>query len=561
MDLNGVYASVCFPSFLPGFAGQRLQQLTDDPELALACVRAWNDWVIEDWAAYAPGRMIPLQIPYLLDPEVGAEEVRRNAARGFKAMTFSEAPHLLGLPSLHTGHWDPLMAACEETGTVVCLHVGSSGTSPATSPDAPSDTIGVLFFGYAMFAAVDWLYSRIPVRFPDLSICLSEGGIGWVAGLLDRLEHVRKYDAMYGTWNDVALSPADTFRRNFWVCAIDDPSAFLQRDVIGIEQHPGRVRLPARRLHVADHAGAARRAARGSVRRRDRARHVGERVGAVPSPGARRGAARPECLLTRAEPIDTPVGPVRRHSRRRGRCASAACRTRAPSGGVCPSRSRGPSRSTRPRPGAAPPQTVGGLDLVPGMIAVAQTEALPHRRDLHARARRLASRCSCGCPGGSYRIGGASLPTYDGSRLARARRRGRRAATTGSGALGWLAADGRAVEPRPARPRAPRSSGCAPTSPRSAAIPTASCSWASRRARACVAHLLATGDVPVAGAILQSGAPAGHARRRRRGVGRRAVPRRRRCGVASTTLRRRAGRRAPRRAGADGRRRRWPRSA
>ncbi len=234
MDLNGVYASVCFPSFLPGFAGQRLQQLTTDPELALACVRAWNDWVIDDWAAYAPGRMIPLQIPYLLDPEVGAEEVRRNATRGFKAVTFSEAPHMLGLPSLHSGHWDPLMAACEETGTVVCLHVGSSGTSPATSPDAPSDTIGVLFFGYAMFAAVDWLYSRIPVRFPELRICLSEGGIGWVAGLLDRLEHVRKYDAMYGTWNDVALSPADTFRRNFWVCAIDDPSAFLQRDVIGI---------------------------------------------------------------------------------------------------------------------------------------------------------------------------------------------------------------------------------------------------------------------------------------------------------------------------------------
>jgi Amidohydrolase len=73
------------------------------------------------------------------------------------------------------------------------------------------------------------------VRFPDLKICLSEGGIGWVGGLLDRLEHVRKYDSMYGTWNDIALSPADTFRRNFWVCAIDDPSAFLQREVIGVE--------------------------------------------------------------------------------------------------------------------------------------------------------------------------------------------------------------------------------------------------------------------------------------------------------------------------------------
>ena len=60
------------------------------------------------------------------------------------------------------------MRACEETGTVVNLHIGSSGTSPSTSDDAPADVIGVLFFGYAMFAAVDWLYSLIPVRFPDI---------------------------------------------------------------------------------------------------------------------------------------------------------------------------------------------------------------------------------------------------------------------------------------------------------------------------------------------------------------------------------------------------------
>ena len=107
-------------------------------------------------------------MPWLLDAELAAEEVRRNAARGFKAVTFPELPERLGLPSLHTGWWDPFMAACEETGTVICLHVGSSSTAPTTSSDAPADTIGVLFFGWAMFAAVDWLYSKIPVRYPDL---------------------------------------------------------------------------------------------------------------------------------------------------------------------------------------------------------------------------------------------------------------------------------------------------------------------------------------------------------------------------------------------------------
>ena len=50
----------------------------------------------------------------------------------------------------------------------VCLHVGSSGTSPTTSPDAPPEIAGVLFVAYGMYSAVDWLYSKVPVRFPDI---------------------------------------------------------------------------------------------------------------------------------------------------------------------------------------------------------------------------------------------------------------------------------------------------------------------------------------------------------------------------------------------------------
>jgi predicted TIM-barrel fold metal-dependent hydrolase len=235
MDLSGVYASLCFPSFLPGFAGQRLQLSTKDPELALAAVRAWNDWNIEEWSGAYPDRMIPCQLPYFLDPEIGAQEIYRNAERGFKAVTFSEGPHLLGLPSMHTGHWDPIMRACAETGTVVNLHIGSSGTSPGTADDAPADVVGVLFFGYAMFSAVDWLFSRIPVRFPDIKIVMSEGGIGWVPALLDRLDHMQTYASMYGTWDGIKETPAEVLKRNFYFCAVEDPTAFALRERIGVD--------------------------------------------------------------------------------------------------------------------------------------------------------------------------------------------------------------------------------------------------------------------------------------------------------------------------------------
>mgnify|MGYP000564783548 CR=1 FL=1 len=136
------------------------------------------------------------------------DSIRRNAARGFTAVTLPEMPHRIGMEPIFSEWWTPIIEACAETDTVVCLHVGSSSSAPTTSSDAPADTIGVLFFGWAMFAAVDWLYSRIPVRFPALRICLSEGGIGWVAGLLDRLDHVERYQHMYGTWDGIELTPA-----------------------------------------------------------------------------------------------------------------------------------------------------------------------------------------------------------------------------------------------------------------------------------------------------------------------------------------------------------------
>ena len=78
-----------------------------------------------------PTRIVPLGITYLADPALAADEIRRNAARGFTSVTFPERPHAIGLPSLwEREHWDPIIAACAETDTVISLHVGSSGIHP-----------------------------------------------------------------------------------------------------------------------------------------------------------------------------------------------------------------------------------------------------------------------------------------------------------------------------------------------------------------------------------------------------------------------------------------------
>jgi predicted TIM-barrel fold metal-dependent hydrolase len=238
MDIGGIWASVCFPSFLPGFVGQRLSLSPKDDDLALTAVRAYNDWHLEAWCGAHPDRFIPNQLPYLRDPLVAAEEIRRNAARGFKSVTFSEAPHRLGLPSIHSGAWDPFLAACEETATVVSLHVGSAGETVTTADDAPPTIVGALFGASSFIYTFDWLYSGVPRRFPGIKIAMSEGGIGWVAAVIDRVDHLldRHDDPAAERFEAFRHYPtSEELRRNFWFCALDDPSGFRTRDVIGVE--------------------------------------------------------------------------------------------------------------------------------------------------------------------------------------------------------------------------------------------------------------------------------------------------------------------------------------
>ena len=237
MNLDGQYGSLCFPSFLGGFGGVRLQHISKDLEFSLDLVKAWNDWMIEEWAGLYRDRIIPCQITWLHDAEIAGELIRSNAERGFKALTFPENPESAGLPSLHTGHWDPLVAACAETETVICVHTGSSGTLPTTSTGAPKDVTSALFgAGYSLTTTVDWLYSRYTVKHPDLKIVITEGGVGWVPSLLDRLDHqYTKQGDRRKLWTDSDLTASELLQRNFYFCLTDEPSAIVHIDRVGSE--------------------------------------------------------------------------------------------------------------------------------------------------------------------------------------------------------------------------------------------------------------------------------------------------------------------------------------
>jgi predicted TIM-barrel fold metal-dependent hydrolase len=232
--LNGVEAQLCFPNY-PRFCGQ-IFLWGKDKELSLLCVQAYNDWMVEDWCGRSDGHLIPLCLVPLWDPELAAAEVRRNAARGVRAVAFSELPTYLGLPSIHSGHWDPFFRACEETGTVVCMHIGSGTKTPQASPDAPDAVAATIIFGNSAASMADFLLSGLLHRMPALKLMYAECQIGWIPYLLERIDDVwETHRGWSNSQTNCPELPSSYYYRQIYACFFKDAVGVQLLDKVGLD--------------------------------------------------------------------------------------------------------------------------------------------------------------------------------------------------------------------------------------------------------------------------------------------------------------------------------------
>ena len=179
---------------------------------------------------------------------------------------------------MHTAHWDPFLAACEETGTVVSLHCASSGWSASRAPGAPLELLTTLFPVNALVTCADWLWSGVPVRFPKLRICLAESGIDWVPMLINRIDYVMDHSGSGHSGSGTAAwsspdHPTDVLRRNFWFGVIDLTTSLVLRDHIGVGNIVLETDYPACGLDLARESTAGGSRARGAAAVR-RGRHL-----------------------------------------------------------------------------------------------------------------------------------------------------------------------------------------------------------------------------------------------------------------------------------------------
>jgi predicted TIM-barrel fold metal-dependent hydrolase len=219
-----------------GFAGSAFAK-SKDWDLANECIKAYNDFILDEWCAAYPARQIPLMMVPYWNIEQTVAEIKRTVAKGAKSVTFPELPDRIGLPSWHTPHWDPVLAAASEAGLPLSLHFGSGG-APQASPEAMTTnfTVAISLFGLnSMSATAELLLSPVFHKFPDLKIALSEGGIGWMPYMLERLDYVWERHRWY---NDVNkdVRPSELFKGHLYGCFISDVAGVFSRHLIGVDQ-------------------------------------------------------------------------------------------------------------------------------------------------------------------------------------------------------------------------------------------------------------------------------------------------------------------------------------
>ena len=235
MDTDGVDYSVLYPT-VAGVAGENFGRLTD-PDFELACVQAYNDWLIEEWANRSE-RFIPQCIVPIYPMEATVAEIKRSVKKGHRGVIYPAVPmELRDVPHINEAVYDQLWATCQDLGVPICFHAGSSealqvppykGYSPALAGafraiTRPMSTVSVL---------VNLWISRILLRFPELKVVFGESGLGWGAYILEYTDFQFKGDGLHRSYD---LTPSEMFKRQCYLVGWYDRASIRTRRYIGTE--------------------------------------------------------------------------------------------------------------------------------------------------------------------------------------------------------------------------------------------------------------------------------------------------------------------------------------
>lgn len=224
MDSLRIWAMALYPN-VSGFGSQAFLNL-EDPDLMIACVHAYNDF-LTDWVSPAPERFIPITSIPFWDVAASVKEIERCAKLGHKGVLFSGAPQDHGQPSLASPHWNPIWDCAQSLGLPVSFHIGSGEfTNNSWTPERiqlygpgginAQTAIGLFLDNGRQI--LDLLFSGVLARYPELKFVSVESGIGFLPFLLEAADYTFNYGMVRRDRPEFKLLPSEYFARQVYGC-------------------------------------------------------------------------------------------------------------------------------------------------------------------------------------------------------------------------------------------------------------------------------------------------------------------------------------------------------
>lgn len=221
MDAEGIHASVLYPN-VGGFGSGGFLALAE-PELMLACVRAYNDWLLE-WSSADRERLIPVLATPFWDVSAAVREIERCAAAGHRAILFGGRPEVFGQPLLRDTHWDPIWAAARDTGLPVSFHIGAGDLSDVVVDRGHIGTRANFARASAVTFVENWnsiadiIFGGACHRFPEVKFVSVESGVGWLQSMLEMFDWQWQNGGVTREHPEYDLLPSEYFRRQIYGC-------------------------------------------------------------------------------------------------------------------------------------------------------------------------------------------------------------------------------------------------------------------------------------------------------------------------------------------------------
>jgi predicted TIM-barrel fold metal-dependent hydrolase len=188
LDEEGVWSQLAFPS--TGFWMVDIE----DPTLARACVRAWNEWAIDDLMAKQDRIFTPACVP-LVDVNDAVAELEWASGRGFQSI-FLPCTMPAG-KDWGFDMWAPLWAAAEAHDMRLAYHIGTGGETVVYRGPGGA-VVNYMETTYPGMRVVSHLVASGALdRHPDLKVLIAEGGAGWVPAVGDRMDEAYRQHGMF----------------------------------------------------------------------------------------------------------------------------------------------------------------------------------------------------------------------------------------------------------------------------------------------------------------------------------------------------------------------------